>query len=93
VPRVAGRAPRTAEVLVALRKQVLAGQSVKVLACVEDQALRFRVRRAKEPSAASLDPLRCSSIWAVTLGLIHKGTSGIAGRRSYGRLPPITRGE
>jgi hypothetical protein len=44
-------------VLVALRKQVQAGQRVTVLARVEDQARRFRVRPAKEPSAASMDPL------------------------------------
>jgi hypothetical protein len=46
-----------AEVLVALRKQVQAGQRVTVLARVEDQARRLLVRPAKEPSAASLDPL------------------------------------
>jgi hypothetical protein len=43
--------------LVALRKQVQTGQRVTVPARVEDQATRFRVRPAKEPSAASLDPL------------------------------------
>jgi len=43
-------------VLVALRKQVQAGERVTVLARVEDQARRFRVRPAKEPSAACLHP-------------------------------------
>jgi hypothetical protein len=51
--------------LVALRKQVETGQRVMVPARVEDQATRFRVRPAEDPSAASLDPLallvRCES--------------------------------
>ena len=52
--------------LVALLKQVQAGPRVTVPARVEEiRPRRFRVRPAKEPSAASLDPLallvRCDS--------------------------------
>jgi hypothetical protein len=60
-PREAGHAARTAEVLVALRKQVQAGRHVTLPARVEEQARRFRVRPEKEPLAASWTRCRCSS--------------------------------
>jgi hypothetical protein len=77
-------------VLVALRKQVQAGQRVTVLARVEDQARPFRVRPAKESSAASLDPL---TLIVPSRHAPNRG-SGVRIRRRSGSVPrlPATRG-